>query len=158
MPPGHAVISLGVGAIVWVFTRNIYAVVAAPLVGVLVDLDHLVDYYEWIVKERQEHVWLFLHGYELAVVAVLGAYASGWNPIVLASALAYLAHVLTDQFTNHVRPGTYFLLYRASRRFRRKRVSPWREAELYADLLRFPGVAPIALRINPRLKRFLPEK
>jgi len=157
-PPGHAVISLGVGAIVWAFTRNIYAVLAAPLVGVLVDLDHLVDYYQWIVKERREHVWLFLHGYELTIAAILGAYASGWDPIVLAGALAYLAHILTDQFTNHVQPGTYFLTYRAVHGFRRGRVSQWREDDLFGDVLRFPVAGWIALRINPRLKRFMPEK
>jgi hypothetical protein len=57
-----------------------------------------------------------------------------------------------------VQPGTYFLTYRAMRGFRRGKVSQWREDDLFADLLSFPGVAPIALRINPRLKRFMPKR
>lgn len=158
MPQGHAVISAAAGAAVWGVTHQPWAVLSAVLTGVLVDLDHLLDYYRWIVKERREHVWLVLHGYELTAVAVLAAYLSGWDPVIVAAGIAWLCHVLTDQFTNHVRPGTYFLTYRALQGFRRERVSGWIERDMFVDLMRFPGVAPIVLRINPRMRRYLEKR
>ena len=84
-PPGHAVVSLGIGAIVWGVTKSPYSMLAAFLTGVLIDLDHLVEYYSWFVREERSKVWFFLHSYELAVPAFLAGYISGWDPVVLGS-------------------------------------------------------------------------
>ena len=110
-PPGHAVISAGIGVVVWAFTRSVSAAVTAVAVGVLMDLDHLLDYYWWLWKEDRKYVWLFLHGYELVVPIFLGAWLLEWHPVALAAGLAHLAHILTDQFTNQVKPFTYFYTF-----------------------------------------------
>ena len=118
-PPGHAVVSLGIGAIVWGFTKSPYSVLAAFLTGVLIDLDHLVEYYSWFVREERSKVWFFLHSYELAVPAFLAGYMSGWDPVVLGVSAGFLGHVLTDQVVNPMRPLAYFFTYRAIKGFRR---------------------------------------
>ena len=46
-PIGHSVISAGIGARVWVLTGSPPAGVTALGVGVLKDVDHVFDYYQW---------------------------------------------------------------------------------------------------------------
>lgn len=153
LPPGHAIISAGIGAAMWGLTRSVSAAVTAVAVGVLMDVDHLLDYYWWLWKEEQGHVWLFLHGYELAIPLFLGAWLWEWHPVVLAAALAHLAHLVTDQFTNHVKPFTYFYAYRGLNRFRREKVTDWSGTFVYQDLIKFPGVALILHWLHPRFRK-----
>lgn len=153
-PPGHAVISAGVGAVVWAFTRSVSAAVTALAVGVLMDVDHLVDYYFWLWKERTTHLWLVLHWYELAIPMFLATWLSGWHPMLLAATLAYLAHMLTDQFTNRLEPFTYFMTYRATRGFALRELVKFKEErELYRELLEFPGVGPVLYRLHPKFRK-----
>ena len=60
-PPGHAAVSLGIGGAVWYFTRSPASLLAALLAGVLIDLDHLVEYYWYVVKGEKGKILLFLH-------------------------------------------------------------------------------------------------
>ena len=94
-PPGHAVISLSIGGVLWAVTKSPYSMVAASLTGVLIDLDHLVEYYRWFIKEDNTKLWFFLHSYELLVPLFLGSYFSGWDPVVMGVSFAFLGHLLT---------------------------------------------------------------
>ena len=55
-PPGHAVISLTIGGVLWAVTKSPYSMLAAALSGVLIDLDHLLEYYRWFVKNDHSRV------------------------------------------------------------------------------------------------------
>ena len=44
-PPGHAVISLSIGGVLWTITKSPYSMAAAFFTGVFIDIDHLVEYY-----------------------------------------------------------------------------------------------------------------
>ena len=121
-PPAHAAVSLAIGGILWGVTKSPYSLVASFLTGVLIDLDDLVEYYWWFVKEDHTRVWFFLHSYELVIPAFLSGYLSGWDPAVLGVSLAFLAHLLADQLVNPVGPLTYFFSYRAIQRFRRSEI------------------------------------
>lgn len=137
----------------WGFTRSVSAAVTAVAVGVLMDVDHLLDYYWWLWREQRDYVWLFLHGYELAVLLFLAAWLWEWHPVALAAGLAHLVHLVTDQFTNHVRPLTYFYTYRALHRFRRVQVSDWSATFVYQDLMKFPGIAPVLHWLHPKFRK-----
>ena len=116
-PPGHAAVSLCIGGVLWAVTKSPYSFVASFLTGALIDLDHLVEYYWWFVREDNRRVWFFLHSYELVPPAFLAGYLSGWDPVVLGASLAFLGHLLSDQLANPVSPMTYFFTYRAIKGF-----------------------------------------
>ena len=151
-PPGHAVVSLGIGAIVWGVTKSPYSVLAAFLTGVLIDLDHLVEYYSWFVREERSEVWFFLHSYELAVPAFLAGYMSGWDPVVLGVSAGFLGHVLTDQVVNPMRPLAYFFTYRAIKGFRRSEIIRADWGTIRKDFLNIGLTRTVLSRLNPSLR------
>ena len=77
--------------------------------------------------------------------------------MVLAAALAHLAHVVTDQFTNQAKPFTYFYTYRGLNRFRREKVTNWSATFIYQDLIKFPGVASVLHWLHPKFRKLTPE-
>lgn len=100
--------------------------------GVLVDLDHLNDYWRetgfnsnwrrffgYFDGRQPRHLVLFLHGWEWALLA-LGA---AWHFQSAAWAWAgagWLAHLMLDQRFNRLHPLAYFFFYRAFKGFRAK--------------------------------------
>ena len=151
-PPGHAAISLGIGGVVWAVTKSPYSMVAATVTGVMIDMDHLVEYYRWFVKRDNSRVYYFFHSYELVVPAFLAGYLSGWNPVVLGASLAFLGHLLTDQLANPVVPLAYFFTYRALKRFRRQEIVdvPWEALD--REFLRMPIARTILGFFNPDIR------
>ena len=152
-PPGHAVISLSIGGVLWAITKSPYAMASAFVAGVFIDLDHLVEYYWWFIKEDRSRVLYFLHSYELLVPAFLSGYLSGWNPVVLGASMAFLGHLMTDQIVNPVVPFGYFFTYRAMKRFRRDSIVNVRWPELEEEFLRIPVSRRVLSIFNPKLKQ-----
>ena len=151
-PPAHAAISLTIGGVLWVVTKSPYSMVAAFVTGVMVDIDHLVEYYYWFVKEDHSRTWFFLHSYELVVPAFLAGYLSGWDPAVLGVSAAFLGHLITDQLANPVRPFAYFFTFRAMKRFRREELVDVEWHQLEREFLAPPMARVILGALNPRLK------
>ncbi len=160
MPRGHTVISLAAGGAVWAATGSPWAVPAALVAGVLIDVDHLVDYLELALTMKRRHFFVPLHGYELAVVGFVAAFFTGWNPIALGAAAGYAGHVLADAYANHVPKRMYSLAFRLARGFRSH--DPWdpdsvdrRHADirLLRWILRKPVLGPALFALNPRLKQ-----
>jgi hypothetical protein len=122
MPPQHAVISLGVGLLGWLWSGKPITVPASLVAGVLIDLDHVADY-AWYAATGEHRLLLLLHGYELALP--LGWISMRWlGPEAASAAVAsYLLHLVIDERSNQTRPGTYFLLLRARQRFRLEALS-----------------------------------
>lgn len=117
-PQGHAVISVGIGALIWFLTRSVASAVTALAVGVLMDADHVLDYL-WMWRGRTDRLWVPLHSYELAAPMLIATWLSNWSPLLLAATVAHLGHLVTDQLSNRLsNPFVYFLMYRASRKFR----------------------------------------
>jgi len=137
-PPGHAAVSLALGGGTWLFTGSPGSLVVALLVGVLLDLDHLLDYYRWLILDRSNRLWLILHSYELLLPALFISYASDWNPLAIAGTLALLGHLLGDQWANPIRPLGYFFTFRALNRFRTSDTTSWTPQEMYEELLQLP--------------------
>jgi hypothetical protein len=125
-PVGHSLISAGIGGAVWGATGSPVAGAVAVGVGVLVDLDHLYDFYNWYIRRKGDKLHVLFHGWEysIAVFFVLGLVY--YHPLLLAAALAHLAHVTTDHFNNGLPPLGYSVIYRAWVRFDASKLVPGR--------------------------------
>jgi len=107
---------------------------AASLFGVLIDTDHLVDYWLSPVRtgfnwkealgcryfEKATRVYLPLHSYDLhiaiAAVLMLNSHAS----LAYAWSTGFIVHIMTDEFLGHsqgTNPFRNFLIYRILNRF-----------------------------------------
>ena len=145
-------ISLTIGGVLWAVTKSPYSMLAASITGVMIDLDHLVEYYWWFIKEDRTRVWYFLHSYELLVPALLASYLSGWDPVVMGVSFAFLGHLLTDQLANPVRPLTYFFTYRAMKGFRMSEVLDIEWQDLERDIRTRPPTSTVLRILNTRLR------
>ena len=63
-PVGHSAISAGIGTGVWGVTGSPTAGGVALGVGVLIDVDHLVDYYRWYILRKNGKIFLIFHAWE----------------------------------------------------------------------------------------------
>jgi hypothetical protein len=102
--------------------------VAALATGVLLDIDHIIDYsyYRW----RGDHrLILPLHSYEFAFLGTVVALLAG-NHILGIAVLSYLIHLLADQSENRTHILGYSLLFRAWYRFRVEHISTMPEAAI----------------------------
>lgn len=125
----------------------------ALLVGVFLDLDHLLDYYQWLIRNRSNRLWLFLHSYELVIPAVFISYILNWNPLAIAGTLALLGHILSDQWAHRVRSLSYFFTYRALNGFRPLSTTPSTPREMYQELVDYPLMSRIVPPIIALLKK-----
>jgi len=123
-PIGHTVISSAVGGGVWVATGSIAAAAVAVGVGVLMDVDHLLDYYQRFAKGKHDKIYVLFHGWEYSL-AGLGVLALFFQPpIFIAAVLAHLAHVITDQWHNGFSRFGYSITFRAIKGFNVAAIAP----------------------------------
>lgn len=132
----HLVLALAAGLIAWKITKgNIYqCLFTAVLAGVLVDLDHLIDYFlvfglslnfDYFARGYQflksDKMYILFHGWEY--VAILSATAISirrsniYKAVALSAALALFIHLSTDVILNDIPTRSYSLVYRISQGF-----------------------------------------
>lgn len=88
------------------------------------DTDHVLDYVEPKDGRFLRYMTRPFHAWEFALIG-FGILLVIWShPLFLAAVLGYTSHILIDQLSNRSHPLAYFLLYRAARRFRRRRLTP----------------------------------
>ncbi|HBA62058.1 MAG TPA: hypothetical protein DCZ92_14835 [Elusimicrobia bacterium] len=99
--------------------------VSCLLSGVLLDVDHLLDFYlttdepfsykvfrAWCHEVRWERIYLVLHSYELYLLLVLAAFVYR-NEVLTGAALGMGLHLLMDQLGNTVLDKRfYFFIFR----------------------------------------------
>jgi hypothetical protein len=136
-PSRHVIISAVLGAGIWFYTKSIYATIICFISGILVDLDHIVEYaihfglkdfsfknlYE---KSREtdrhkgergyERLYLIFHSSEVAIFLWVAAICIE-NIFLLAFALGYSSHIVLDSFGNTIHPISYFILHRSKHKF-----------------------------------------
>lgn len=137
MKPGrHLVLSTVVSAGAYVATGSVVLACSSWAAGFLIDADHLVDYLrEFGLPRGFRHVYasfcgpnyrrlvLVLHGWEWVVGLACLAWLGG-NPWISGLALGMGQHLAADQWTNPVRPGTYFFAVRTWLGFDPRRFLP----------------------------------
>jgi len=129
----HGAVSLASGGLLWLTMGNLGAAVACFFTGLLLDLDHLVDYLchrprantladlvDVCENCRLDRVVLPLHSWELLALAALAAALLPAQRALLAGAAVGLGtHLLADQLSNPVTGRAYLLLHRWRHGFRR---------------------------------------
>lgn len=133
----HLAISLVAAAGFYALTRSAPLVLSFLTAGVLLDLDHWVDYwaeygkrfdirhfFEAVLHKEFRKAYLFLHAWEGVLLSGALTWWSGWNAYWAGLTLGWGLHLLLDQLCNSARPWTYFLLWRGAGRFAYKRSFP----------------------------------
>ncbi len=133
------VASAGGAAVCYAATRSAPAGVVFFVVGVLMDVDHLIDYLRLfrfrplsssVFRDMAAHmtsgqrIYLVLHGYEVVALVWLVLAAVGFPFIGAILGSSVLLHLVLDQCTNEVTPFAYFLSYRIVKRFRVEHIFP----------------------------------
>jgi hypothetical protein len=150
-PIGHSAISAGIGAGVWGITGSPAAGGVALGVGVLTDVDHLFDFYQWYIRRKSSKIYLLFHAWEYSIIALLLVGIFYYHPVILAAALAHLGHVATDHFHNGLSPWGYSITYRAFVRFETARVAPRHHVlDAYRS---WPRMLPFGSRLEPWYQR-----
>ncbi|NLB60486.1 MAG: hypothetical protein GX806_05400 [Lentisphaerae bacterium] len=128
--PHHAIASLIVSGLVWLWLRSAAAAGACFLAGVFVDLDHVLDYslqYGRRIRWRHliavfetglfENIYIFLHAWEWILVMLVLLWLIDWKPALLGLLIGFGTHLAMDQIGNRHQPWSYFLFYRMWHRF-----------------------------------------
>lgn len=130
----HVAVSLLVGVLTFRLTKKpLASVISALSGGVLIDTDHLIDYflafgwnfdfdyfrrgYEFLKNGK---LYLFFHGWEYFLVLILVFYVvknKTAKAIFLGLALGMLSHLFTDVALNEVSAETYLITRRAKNNY-----------------------------------------
>lgn len=142
---GHTVISLTAGSALYYFTRSLPGVAWFLIAGILIDLDHYLDYarekgISFDLKKvygscKNGHInfknlTLFFHSCELAAVLWLVIFLFGLNIVWKCAAMGFTLHLIIDMATNPLAPAGYFLWFRIANNFETKKM--YREGVDYA--------------------------
>lgn len=112
--------------------KSAWCALASFAAGVLVDLDHFIDYYsdrgftikikdmyDSFVRMEIGKLYLVLHSYELVIALWISACALSFPGIWVAVAIGMTQHIILDQMTNPLTPLSYFITYRMRKGFDR---------------------------------------
>ena len=150
-PVGHAVISGSVGVAVGAATGSPAAGGLALGVGVLMDSDHLYDFYQWYIRGKSNRIYILFHAWEYPALGVIALAALFFHPLLLAVVLAHLAHVATDHLHNRLHPFAYFITYRILKRFDTKFITPGHN--VMNSYRGWPLLIPFGKRLLPWFRR-----
>ena len=146
-PVGHAGVSTVVGGVVWAATGSLEAGALTLGVGVLMDIDHIYDYYQMYVRRKPDKFYVIFHAWEYSIIGIALPASVFYHPLFLAAVAAHLSHVITDQLHNHVSPLGYSIIYRIIHKFDSKNLAPRHDpATSYWRLLK---VLPYGKRLAP---------
>lgn len=140
LPSRHIIVSATLGAILFYFTRDIITGLVCFIFGVLIDVDHIIEYIihkgfspkafslpelyyacERFIKPQEQggvkKLYLMFHLFEAAVLLWV-LYMVTQNLYVFSAAIGYSGHLLLDASYNKLKPQTYFLTQRILKGFR----------------------------------------
>jgi hypothetical protein len=130
---GHGAVSLLAGGAAWLVFDSFAAAAACLISGLLLDVDHLLDYFLHQPRSntlgdlvdvcencRLRKVILPLHSWELVLPVLLAAaMLPGQRLLLIGLVIGLCLHLLADQLSNPVTGGAYFFIHRWRKGFRR---------------------------------------
>ncbi len=135
--------SAGLGAVFWAKSRDPWTFVLSMAFGVLVDLDHLIDY--WYSEgritfdvhtflrtrywQRSGRLFVVFHAFEYLPVVFLVWQAMKGRRWAVAATAAMSSHLLADHLVNELKPLGYFILYRLAHGFRSDELLDWNRVD-----------------------------
>lgn len=150
-PLGHTVISSAVGVGVGAATGSPEAGAIALGAGVLMDADHLFDFYQWYIKGRSSRIYVLFHAWEYSAIGLVTLAAIFFHPFLLGVVFAHLVHVATDHLHNRLSPFAYFICYRIIKRFDSAQIAPGYDV-MYA-YRGWPKLFPFSRWLTPWFQR-----
>lgn len=122
---GHVAISSSVSLAIFLISRNFLLTLSSFLAGVLIDLDHLWDYFrsEGLKFDLKDFFYkcdnfqlkkfcLFLHSFELLSVLGIFTYLNTHNHLLIGTLIGFSQHLFLDQIFNRAELLGYFFFYR----------------------------------------------
>ena len=135
-PVYHVVSSAAFGGFFFFACRSLSAAVACFVAGVIIDVDHFVDYlfnkrrvrrlrslgdfYTACIRTEFDKLYLILHSYELLAALWVIIVAMRLGLVWLAIAVGITQHMLLDQIGNKALGLTYFFIFRLRHNFSAK--------------------------------------
>ena len=120
-------------------------------VSVLMDIDHLYDFYQWYIKGRSNRIHILLHGWEYSAAGAIMLAVVFFHPLVLAAVLAHFVHVTTDHLHNRLSTFGYSISYRVIKRFDAAVIAPGYDVMLAYQS--WPQLVPFGRRLMPWFQR-----
>ena len=133
----HAITSLSIGTLIWLFTKSLYAGILCFISGFFIDIDHIIEYiihYGWkdfnfkrffLIceqtckqggEERFRKIYLVFHLGELAILLwIVSIYTK--NIYLFAITIGYSIHLILDCVGNLTHPYYIFITFRAIKNF-----------------------------------------
>jgi hypothetical protein len=120
----HIAASAAASAGIYAVTKSPEMAVCSFLTGVLIDVDHLLDY--WLEKSFDLNIArffktcnecnftitrLYFHSIEVVIVLCAAAYCTR-SLLITGLTLGAAQHIALDQLKNKVYPASYFFTYR----------------------------------------------
>ncbi len=128
----HAVTSGIISIFVWSYFQSVWYAAVSFAAGVLIDLDHLIDYYAShpftanartiyfaCLKMNLKKLYIVLHSYEIIACLWIAIYVFSLENFWKAVAIGLTQHIIFDQIVNPMSKYSYFIVYRIAKGFRR---------------------------------------
>lgn len=130
----HIIISTSLSAIIYYFTKSIFLGVINFIVGVFMDMDHLIDYclsgpkklinkdefLNGFYFDKSGKIYVFLHSYELLIFWWIIVIYFKWYLLGIIVSFAFVSHLVFDQFSYNLHPLVYFFIFRIIKKFKLK--------------------------------------
>lgn len=126
----HVIVSTSVSLALWALVRSVPMAAGAWVTGVLIDLDHVLEYFVQRGRLRRiedlfhasynrvyTKAYLILHGWELLALWVTLGIVTSWNPWIVGGTIGFTHHLMLDQIWNKPSRWAYWLIWRACHRF-----------------------------------------
>ncbi len=139
----HFFLSIIFSTLLFVIFKSWKISTSAFLSGVLIDCDHIIDYF-WEFRNRFSLKKFFdvyyngkmlfsmivFHSWELLVLLSICAFLMSWNPWIIGATIGFTQHIVLDQTFNKpsrcYKPNwwIYFFFYRFKNDFNMKKMFP----------------------------------
>lgn len=134
---GHIICTVTISGFVYLTFHTAVSFFASLLAGILIDIDHLLDYYLqrgfslrmkniyiWFCDKKYKFVFIFFHSLELILLLWVAISVFKLGMLWVAFAIGLTQHIIIDIFSNReLTSYAYLLSYRVIKGFKKKGLS-----------------------------------
>jgi hypothetical protein len=127
----HVIASAGISLGFQAAMHSWPATLGCFLSGILIDVDHYLEYYivrkefpfqykdlvKFCMENKQKKLYLVFHAYEYLILLWFSIFFFSLGKIWIGIAVGLTTHLIFDQFTNPIKPLFYFLTFRIKNKF-----------------------------------------
>jgi hypothetical protein len=138
----HSALSAGAAVGIYFYSGSLVEAVAFAIFGILVDLDHLIDYLRetgfnlkikdfmgYFETRKPLKLWLVFHSWDFWLFIFAVTFFWDGHYIIMWGLAGWFFHLGLDQFSNRLHPLAYFFVFRLNKKFKAE--------ELYVDKINF---------------------